>query len=254
MDAETKPLDRPFILAVSLDEDSAEPLHQHIAEPVQTILLDNRLPPEQLFKDDIDMSQHLDTSRSTARREFNNLTNPGLLIKEQGASTRVTLPPIYRKVGLTSLFEDLKNAGLSPETEILEYKVKLADADIADLLECEEGTEVVHLKRLRYSRSYPLAILNNILVASKIPCPPQLSNSGLYECLKSMGSTPESAFQSVGAKRASMEEAELLQIDEGSAVISVERTVYSATGEVLNVEKDIYDASQYLLTCSLDSK
>ena len=29
--------------------------------------------------------------------------------------------PIHRKVGLTSLFDDLKDAGLDPETEILEY-------------------------------------------------------------------------------------------------------------------------------------
>ncbi len=162
--------------------------------------------------------------------------------------------PIHRKVGLTSLFDDLKDAGLDPETEILEYKVELADAETANLLECDEGTEVVHLKRLRYSRGYPLAILNNILVASQTPRHPELSNTGLYECRRSMGNTPESAFQYIGAKRANTEEAELLQIDEGSAVITVERTVYSDAGDVLDVEEDIYDASQYLLTFSLNAE
>lgn len=175
------------------------------------------------------------------------------LNNEQGVGAHVTLPSIHRKVGLTSLFEDLKEAGLDPETEILEYEVKLADPDISGLLECKEGTEVVHLKRLRYSRGYPLAILNNILVASKMPRPLLLSTSGLYECFRSMGSTPDSAFQRIGAKRACTEEAELLQVDEGSAVISVGRTVYSKSGEVLNVEEDIYDASQYLLTFDLNA-
>ncbi len=162
--------------------------------------------------------------------------------------------PIHRKVGLTSLFEDLKEAGLHPETEILTYTAESADADIADLLGCDEDTEVVHLKRLRYSRGKPLAILNDLLVASQAPSRSQLSDSGLYECLRSKGSTPDSAFQCIGARRAHTEEAELLQINEGSAVIVVERTVYSETDEVLVIEEDVYDASQYLLTFSLTAE
>lgn len=237
VNTEVEALNESFTLAISMDNDSEEPLHQHISGPIQTMVVDNRL----------------DSLPLTARHPSQSLTTEEPL-QPNGSAAHFALPPIHRKVSLTSLFEDLKDAGLHPKTKILEYKAELADAKIAELLECDEGTEVVHLKRLRYSRGYPLAILNNLLTASKTPCRGQLADSGLYECLKSMGSTPVSAFQNVEAKRASKEEAALLQIDEGSAVIAVERTVYSHTGEVLDVEEDVYDASQYLLTFSLDSE
>ncbi|MFT3943446.1 MAG: UTRA domain-containing protein [Ancrocorticia sp.] len=191
---------------------------------------------------------------NTQVETLNDITDGGLLVPRHNTAAKDALLPIHRKVGLTSLFEDLESAGLDPETKLLDFTLGLADAETANLLECDEGTEVVQLKRLRYSRGYPLAILNNILLASKTPCRPKLSERGLYQCFRAMGCTPESAFQYTGARRASKEEAELLQIEEGSAVIAVERTVYSQTGEVIDIEEDVYDASQYLLTFSLDAE
>ncbi len=166
-------------------------------------------------------------------------------------SPRVTLPPIHRKVSLTSLFDDLKDAGFEPETEILQYEIQFASPEAASLLDCEDDCEIARIKRLRYSRGRPLAILNNILVASKAPAPSALTESGLYEQLRNDGSRPASAYQQVGARCATPEEAGLLLIDEGNPVITVERTVYAENDEVVDIEEDVYDASQYLLTFSL---
>ncbi len=209
MNIEVETLNEPFVLAISLDKVSEEPLHQQISDPLRTKIFNNEFSP------------------------------------------RVTLPPIHRKVSLTSLCDGLKNAGFEPETEILQYEIQFASPEAASLLDCEDDCEIARIKRLRYSRGRPLAILNNILVASKAPAPSTLTESGLYEQLKADGFTPSSGFQQVAARRATPEEAALLLIEDGAAVITVERTVYAENDEVVNIEEDIYDASQYALVFSL---
>lgn len=76
-------------------------------------------------------------------------------VHPHGADMRDSLSPIQRKAGVTSLFDDLKEAGLDPQTTVLQYNMESADAEIAALLECSDTEDVVHIKRLRYSRGRP---------------------------------------------------------------------------------------------------
>ncbi|MFT3945182.1 MAG: GntR family transcriptional regulator [Ancrocorticia sp.] len=162
-----------------------------------------------------------------------------------------TLEPIYREAGITSLFDDLKKAGFNPTTEVLEYTVAPAGAEIASLLDCDDNDEVVHIKRLRFSRGVPLAILHTTVLASKAPNQDGLTEAGLYSLLRDKGSIPASGSQLVGARCAATEEAELLQVSGGTAVLTVERTIYADNDEVIALEEDVYEASQYFLTFSL---
>ncbi len=253
MNTETKTLDEPFVLAISLDQDSEEPLDLQISEPIRAMILNKELAPGQILEDEVTMAERLEISRTTVRRAFQNLTDADLL-SGQGGGTRVTLPSIHREVGLTSLFDDLENAGFEPGTKVLQYKVECAGTETASLLDCDDNDQVVYIQRLRYSRGHPLAILNNTVLASRIPSPSSLATTGLYELFKAEGSTPVSAFQQVGARRSTAEEARLLLIDEGAAVVTVERTVYGDNGQVINIEEDIYDAAQYFLTFSLHAE
>lgn len=93
MNIEVETLNEPFVLAISLDKASEEPLHQQISEPLRTMILNNELNPGQLLEDEVGMAKRLDTSRTTVRRAFQNLADAGLLSRQRGVGTRVTLPP-----------------------------------------------------------------------------------------------------------------------------------------------------------------
>ncbi len=240
-------LNEPFIFARSLDEGGNAPLRQAISQHTRVKIERDDYSLDQMLEDEASLTKRLETSRTTVHRALRGLQH-SLPTRKHNVCN---LPSIHRQVSLTSLFDDLKDAGFEPETEILEYKIETAGSEIASFLDCDDDREVVHMKRLRYGRGRPLAILNNILVASRAPVPTSLTESGLYEQLKAAGCTPSSGFQEVGARCVTLEEAELLLIDEGAAVITVERTVYTESGDVVGIEEDVYDASQYLLTFSV---
>ncbi len=75
MNIEVETLNEPFVLAISLDKASEEPLHQQISEPLRTMILNNELNPGQLLEDEVGMAKRLDTSRTTVRRAFQNLAD-----------------------------------------------------------------------------------------------------------------------------------------------------------------------------------
>lgn len=243
-------INEPFIFASSLDEGGKAPLSDAISAHTRVKVQNDDYTLEQMLKDEASLTKRLKTSRTSVHRALWSLQY-GAPARTHVTDARDALPPIHRQVSLTSLLGDLKEAGFEPETEILEYKIEAAGPEIASFLDCDDDCEVAHIKRLRYGRGRPLAILNNILVASKAPAPSTLTESGLYEQLRNDGSRPASAYQQVGARCATPEEAGLLLIDEGNPVITVERTVYAENDEVVDIEEDVYDASQYLLTFSL---
>lgn len=143
---EVETLNEPFVLAISLDKASEEPLHQQISEPLRTMILNNELNPGQLLEDEVGMAKRLDTSHYGTPR-LQNLADAGLLsTPARSPAPGSPLPPTCRKVSLTSLFDDLKDAGLGPETEILQYKIQFAGPETASLLDCDDDSEVVHIK------------------------------------------------------------------------------------------------------------
>lgn len=245
--------DEPFILELSLDKDSPAPLYSQIAAPLEEAILSGRLEPGQLIEDEVSMAKRLKVSRPTTRRALADLVSRGLLTRKRGAGTRVTPMHVRRPLALTSLNDDLIKAGFIPHTEVLSYTVRLADADDALALDCAEGTEIVDVTRRRTLEDRPLAILHNLLLSQTAPTVTQLSARGLYSCLEDRGIHPSSAQQNVGARAAEEDEAKLLGIPLGSAILTMERTAFDTNGKVIEFGTHIYNAELYSFHFTLNS-
>ncbi|MFT0848676.1 GntR family transcriptional regulator [Actinomycetaceae bacterium L2_0104] len=254
MSQDEQDLDQPRRLDITVDRDSSTPLHMQVSEPITQLIVSGELAPGQLIEDEVTLANRLSVSRPTVRRAFQDMVNAGLLTRRRGVGTRVTPSHIRRKIGLTSLHDDLDKAGLSPRTDVLSYNVQLADESLARLLECKEGAEVVLIERLRWSKDTPLALMHNILPAKYAPSLTELNAHGLYNCLAKRGIRPTNAVQSVAARLADAREADLLQIDEGAALLTTQRSAYSEAGELVDYGRHVYDASQYQVTFSLHAE
>lgn len=246
-------IDVPYILDISVDRSSPEPLYRQILDPIAQLIKSGELAPNQLLEDEISMAHRLQISRPTARRALQELVDSGLLMRRRGVGTRVTPSHIHRQLALTSLNGDLLKAGLDTRTEVLEYKVHLATTEEVERLKCEPDEELVTIQRLRWTNAQPLALMNNTIPSRIAPTLTELSRFGLYEAFAHHNVFPTSAVQTLGAKNASKTEAKLLDIEPNSALFTMERIAYDASGKVVELGDHVYDARQYKMTFPLVS-
>ncbi len=238
-------LDVPFVPQIPIERDSATPLYQQISQPLSELISSGQLVPGQLIEDEVAMANRLQVSRPTARRALEELVNRGLVIRRRRVGTRVAPRHVHRPLGLTSLYDDLQKSGYDIRTEVLSYEIVLADAEQAAQLKTAEDTETVRIRRLRYIDDSPLAIMANLIPTDVAPSFRELNEQGLYACLRCRGINPYSAEQSIGARLATRNDADLLKIDPGSALVTVQRTTYDRSGRIIELGDHVYVSSLY---------
>ena len=247
----SNPLETPYIAEIDLDRDSTVPLYQQISEPLTKLIMSGAIEAGRLIEDEVSLAQRLEVSRPTTRRALQELVNGGLLVRRRGVGTRVTPTHVHRQIGLTSLNEDLAAQGYETRTEVLSYQVQLANEAQAAQLSCEVGDEVVSIERLRWINDNPLGIMHNTIPSAIAPSLTELSQKGLYKCLAERDVKMATAVQVLGARLATDREADLLGLEHGSALMTMERTVYGLGGEVVEYGRHVYDAAQYTVTIPL---
>jgi DNA-binding GntR family transcriptional regulator len=69
--------------------------------------------------------------------------------------------------------------------------------------------------------------------------------AGLYQLLRQSGIGLSTARQSIGARRATAAEAELLDEGRGATLLTMNRTAYDASGKPVEYGAHVYRASRY---------
>ena len=91
---------------------------------------------------------------------------------------------MHRPLGLTSLYDDLKESGYEIRSEVLSYEVLLAKESQAAHLNTAVGSEIVQIRRLRFIDDAPLALMNNLIPFDVAPSFSELNEQGLYACMR----------------------------------------------------------------------
>ncbi|KOV52667.1 MULTISPECIES: GntR family transcriptional regulator [Streptomyces] len=230
----------------ALDRTSPVPLYHQLAQQLEAAVERGVLAPGDRLGNEVDLSVRLGLSRPTVRQAIQSLVDKGLLVRRRGVGTQVVHSQVRRPLKLSSLHDDLEEAGQHPTTRVLRGETVPAPPDVAAALGVGEGSEVTVLERLRCAHGVPVAFLVNHLPADLIRLDTAaLESTGLYRMMRSAGITLHSARQSVGARRATAEEGDLLQEAEGAALLTMRRTAYDDTGRAVEYGTHIYRASRY---------
>jgi DNA-binding GntR family transcriptional regulator len=244
--------DRPQVL---VDRASPVPLYFQVARQLEQAIESGVLPPGSRLDNEIALAEELGLSRPTMRQAIQYLVDKGLLVRKRGVGTHVARARVRRPVGLTSLFDDLTSSGKRPTTTVLSHTVEAASGAVAAALEVPEGTSVIMLERLRRADGEPLAIMRNHLRADLVPLQPELlEHRGLYEVLREAGVALASATQSIGARRATAAEAELLDEPRGAPLLTMRRTTFDDRGLVVEFGDHLYRASRYSFEVALTGR
>ena len=242
---------KTYVTDIELDHSSPVPLYHQISEPIKNLILDGTIPPGAKLEDELSMASRLGVSRPTARRALQSLVDLRLVVRKRAVGTIVAPKEIHRQVKLSSLYDDLRESGQKPTTNVISYEEVAADKEIAEDLRLREGQAVIKVVRLRLANGEPLAIMTNYLPLQVAPSEKELRSSGLYDAMRSHGHEVVSASQTISARKASTEEAETLQESRGAAILSMRRIAYDQSGVPIEIGDHVYRASRYRFTISL---
>ncbi len=222
--------------------------HVQVREYVRTLVKD--AAPGAPAPSERELVHRFGVARMTVRQAMDALVVEGLLERIPGRGTFVARP--RREVGrLLGYTEEMTRRGLLAESQTLLARREQAGPGVARALSITEGDAVVHWKRLRRADGTPMCIedayLNEVLLPGFLQTGMPTS---LYEALAARGLRPTWAEDSIAADLAGVEEAALLEIEPGSAVMRQSRRALSDE-KVVEVSRTVYRADRFTMWVQL---
>jgi DNA-binding GntR family transcriptional regulator len=231
---------------VHIDRTSPVPLYFQVAGQMAEAIRSGRLPRGTRLANELALAGELGLSRPTMRQALQHLADQGLVVRRRGIGTLVVAAPVRRQVALTSLYDDLEHTGRHPRTDVLSFERATAAEYVAAQLGLPAGTEVLSIQRLRFAGDEPLAVLQNYLPGRLAGVTAAaLRGGGLYQLLRQAGVNPRSAQQTIGARRATPSEAQLLDELTGATLLTMTRTAFDDTGRAVEFGTHVFRASRY---------
>jgi GntR family transcriptional regulator len=228
---------------------SAVPRYHQLKEILRERIRSGEWKPGDLIPSERELSETYRLSRMTTRQAITELVNEGVFYREQGRGTFVTRNKITQQlIHLTGFTEDISARGQHPSTKVLSAEMRPAEDLIADRLRVPVGTPIFSLQRLRLADGEPLAIEFSHLSFKGCErlLEEDLEHQSLYRLLESKYGLPlMEADQEIEARLAGAEEAALLNIAPGSAVLATRRVTYIDRSQPVEFAKSVYCGAKY---------
>lgn len=241
-------------IPVLIDRSSPVPLYHQLAEQMARAIDDGQLQPGDPFENEVSVAERLQVSRPTVRRAIQELVDKGLLIRRRGLGTTVSNRKVHRKARLTSLYDDLKEAGQKPRTDLLDLQTTTNERAAASL-DLAADTPLLHVTRLRFAGDLPLALLQNWLPpAYSDITTDELTSGGLYEALRARGAKPVVAQQHIGARMPTAAERKHLGMKSSEPLLTMSRMAFDLNGQAVEFGDHSYRASDYSIDMMIDER
>jgi GntR family transcriptional regulator len=230
-------------------------LYHQLYEIVRGDILGKKWQPGDMLPPESELIETYQVSRTTVRQVLDMLVNEGLIYRQRGRGTFVAHPTVEQAmVRIVSFDEDMRQRGLDPSTVVLFSRLVPASAEIAALMQIEAGEELARLERLRLADGEPMCVEEFSLLhrSCRGVLEGDYATTSLREALeRNHGIRLSRARQVIRAESASERLAEALAVPVGSALLNVERTLYSQQDLPVGVQRLYYRGDRYSLYTEL---
>ncbi|MGV8953947.1 MAG: GntR family transcriptional regulator [Cypionkella sp.] len=219
-----------------------EQLYRYLAQAIADgrLVQETQLPPER------DLAALAQVSRVTVRKAVAQLVTDGVLDQRRGAGTFVRNPrhrePYLSK--LLSFTDYMRHRGKTPTSSVMSQGIFAPTPDEQVALGLSSADRVARIERLRSADGIAMAVEWVSLPQDILPDPAGVGSS-LYDHLRANGTAPSRAVQRIKAVNLGVDEAALLNLPEGAAVLRIDRTGYLPTGRPIEFTRGLYRSDIY---------
>ncbi|MDI6771918.1 MAG: GntR family transcriptional regulator [bacterium] len=214
-----------------------------------TVRAGDRIPTED------ELCDRYGVAKMTVRQGLSRLVASGVLIRRRGIGTFVAAPKIERAGNrLLGFEEDARAHGVQPSTEVLAKSWVDATPDEAETLGLSPNVQVLRIDRLRRTDGEPIA-LNTILLPPVIGRLLEHLDFGrsLYALTaEALGQPVAYADQRVEAVTADRDQAALLGVAYGAALLRVQRITHLSDGRLLGLTRSHYRGDRYFIALRIE--
>lgn len=225
------------------------PLHYQLSEILREEIRnrhlvgkDGKVPTE------AELSKRFNVSRITVRTALQSLVDEGLLTRERGRGTFLKNNQPENWAGqLMGYAETIEKAGFKAGGKVI-YKqfIDHLSNDISETLQSESGWE---LKRLRYADNLPIAIEHSFFlpeIGEELEKQQNLDELLIYQFIeRNLEIKIDKAKQLISATNVDENDAKLLNILEGSALLYVERITKATGGKPIEYLHALYHPNYF---------
>ena len=229
------------------------PLYYQVESVLREKITSGAYPMGEQLPTENELIEQFNVSRITVRQALSTLADEGLIERRQGSGTFVTQRKGRKRrlegvVHVTGSLDELIEMGSDTPIKLLEKTRIETDKYQAALLQLKPGTPIFMLKRLRLFEGAPLSLIINYLpveIGEKLTESELNSGAILQSIENKLGYQLHEARQQIRAELADPYVAELLNVRVGSALLSIERTVYTDAGKPIEFVHTLYCSDKY---------
>ena len=230
--------------------ESVQPLYAQIKDIIKQRILDGDYDVHERLPSESEMMKAFGVSRITVRQALRDLHTEGLVFSVQGKGTFVSRPKVVQDIQrLQGFGEAMTPLGYETSARVVGVQEVKASKEVAASLNLGRSTNVIEVTRIRYLNREPISLDNSFF-------PPELGKKLLGRDLtqdifpmleNEFGIGLGYADLKIEAITASDGLAQHLNVEPGSAVLRIQRLVFSQTGDPIDFEYLSYkgDAFQY---------
>jgi len=238
---------------LGIDPDSRVPLYLQIEE-LMAARIREQGEPDTLIPTEEELCKMYGVSRITLRKAVEGLVEKGMLARRRGVGTRIVRTELVEDLGrLRSYTEEIEGEGLKVVSEVLSVQKEVPPEKIRDTLALGPDERALRIHRVRGTNTvFPVAILMSYF-SEKIGIDEHDDFSkSTYELVTRKYDTPILwARQRITAYNATPEEAKLLNLKSGDAVLVFYRTAYSVGDQPIEFVKAVFNPKYYNFSISL---
>ena len=220
------------------------PLYHQLKQVLQDGIERGMYKPGDRLPSELELIRQYGISRITVRQALAELEAEGLIVRRHGKGTYVAERRIEQElVRLTDFMEDMQQAGQNPSSRVLAFMHEPASPAVAKALHLKDGTEVVRVDRLRLADGRPMAFDSTWLPLrfGELLTGMDLTQETIYHILETRYAIPvvSGAF-SITATTATNQQAAILDISAGAALLLIQRISYTTDDEPVYVQDRYY--------------